>query len=259
MSIIPFPLIVLGCSLVVWPRRSDLQGWVSSAAWLLYVYRGKGRPTSRPSSTTFPWYTARQVASLSGHQLMIDKSRHTGDKELRLVETLKILRSLFLVWQQRIACLDRPSISYLHQSHYPTGPSLASLYWEFGPQFHYSKDLDNVRADALSLGFPYWRGSVQQCTWLTKLSQWIQPLLATSRFAMTHAYWNASSTILLTPMSYRFPSSNCFSIIHKLDQELQTIRLADPHRYPMVNPGNCNLIVYVSDPGAAWHIVKPDQ
>jgi hypothetical protein len=111
----------------------------------------------------------------------------------------------------------------------------------------------------LFLGFPLWRGSVQQCTCLTKLSQWILPLLATSRFALTHAYCYASSTNLLIPMSYRFPQSNCFSIIHKLDQELQTIRLADPRRYPMMNPGNCNLIVYAPDPRAAWHIVKPDQ
>ena len=61
------------------------------------------------------------------------------------------------------------------------------------------------------------------------------------------------------PQLLAFPSFALFHQHQANDEELQAACKAHPERYPIMNIGDCDLVVYVKDPTSPWQIVIPEQ
>jgi hypothetical protein len=192
-------------------------------------------------------YYSRKLSSSQRNYTTIEKEL------LSIVETFKTFRSLLFGNPHLHVYTDHRNLTY---SNFQTQRVLRwRLYLEeFGPTFHYIRGTDNVLADALSR-VPTLSDPLEgQNTDADDMSELVGFAAFQNDIAILECFVNYPD-----PQVLAFPSFTLIQHHQNQDTELQAAHQADPNRYPMMNIGNNQLIVYIKDPTTPWRIVIPDQ
>jgi transposase InsO family protein len=176
----------------------------------------------------------------------------TIEKELlSIVETFKTFRSLLYGNQSLHVYTDHRNLTFstLHTQRV--------LRWrlfleEFGPTFHYIKGSNNVLADALSRVPTLEEKNAPMSHEHDEFLGFTSALLNDT--SILECYVNYPD-----PQVLAFPSFQFIWQHQQQDTELQAARQLHPSKYPIMNVGGVDLIVYLHAPNAPWRIAIPDQ